>query len=108
MSVPRAEKPAVSPISKSARDGSRAAPEFGNPRHSRVGSVRYFGCGRAALSLLCDWLVDCSEKFSTTPATWQTRRQLRQAELFLRWVGRHVLLFNNLLPGVIFSTRLIF
>ena len=51
--VAQVSKPAVSPTSKSAgRTGSRAASGFGNPRHSRLGSLRYFGCGCAALCSL--------------------------------------------------------
>jgi hypothetical protein len=33
--------------------GSCASSGLGNPRYSRLGSLRYFGCGYAALCLLC-------------------------------------------------------
>jgi hypothetical protein len=32
-------------------NGSRTGNGFGNPRYSRLGSPRYFGCGYAALRL---------------------------------------------------------
>ena len=42
LGVAQVSKPAVSPISKSAgRPAFRGASGFGNPRHSRLGSLRY-------------------------------------------------------------------
>ena len=62
--VAQVSKPAVSPISKSAAAAefwtlaasrgvavSRAASGFGNPRYSRLGSLRYAGGSRAATPL---------------------------------------------------------
>jgi DNA-binding NarL/FixJ family response regulator len=52
--VAQVSKPAVSPTSQSARrTPTRVARRFGNLRHSRLGSLRYVGCGFASASLHC-------------------------------------------------------
>jgi hypothetical protein len=39
-------------------NGSHTGSGFGNPRHSRLGSPRYLGCGLTALSLCVEKLAE--------------------------------------------------
>ncbi|MEK7706423.1 MAG: hypothetical protein AAB380_00300, partial [Verrucomicrobiota bacterium] len=48
--VAQVSKPAVSPTSKSAGAGASVACGFGNPRYSRLGSLRYITAGLVALA----------------------------------------------------------
>jgi ribosomal protein L44E len=55
--VAQTSKSAVSPISKSARREARTVGGFGNPRHSRLGSLRYAPLKLILISITCAFTI---------------------------------------------------